>query len=158
MKSGKIIALILFSFLVVFSALARTVAEKYPSLYNNEWEKKLKLTAYQQEQIKKIHTIDRLSKNLALDLNEKIDNNYLDIVMNTFGDNPIFVVDNSDIIKPKGNKFEDLGLIVDGSSEKKNIEKGYQVCEIVGLTEKEKQPISVYSKIKGKKSKRNICK
>lgn len=66
MKSGKIIALILFSFLVVFSASARTVAEKYPSLYNNEWEKKLKLTAYQQEQIKKIRDDNQEKMNVLL--------------------------------------------------------------------------------------------
>ena len=100
-----------------------------------------------QEHIKKVHTIDRLSENLAVDLDEN---------MNTFGNNPIFVIDNSDVIKPKGNKFEDLGLIVDGSSEKKNIEKGYQVCEVVGLTEKEKQPISVYSKVYSSTSKDHI--
>lgn len=73
------------------------------------------------ENIKKAYTIDRLSENLCCSLNETIDNNYCDLVMDSLGDNPIFLIDDSDIVKPKGKKFEDLGIVRDGSSEKKRI-------------------------------------
>lgn len=42
--------------------------------------------------------------------------------------------------------------MIDGSSLDKKITKGYHVCESVILTEKEKQPISVYSEIYSCKS------
>lgn len=51
---------------VMFAAVARTPAEKYPSLYDNDWEKKVKLTAYQQEQIKKIRDDNQEKMNLLL--------------------------------------------------------------------------------------------
>ena len=50
----------------VFAAVARTPEERYPSLYNNEWEKKLKLTAYQQELIKKIRNDNQEKMNVLL--------------------------------------------------------------------------------------------
>lgn len=51
------------------------------------------------------------------------------------------------IAKPYGKKFEDLDKVVDASSLNKEAVNGYHVCEAVILTEKEKQPISVYSEI-----------
>lgn len=99
------------------------------------------------ETTKKANTINRLSDNLAKNLDESIDNNYCDLVMNSLGDNPVFLVDDSDIIKPLGNKFENLGMVRDGSSRSKSYEKGYHHTEIVGLTKDMKQPISIYSKI-----------
>lgn len=99
------------------------------------------------ENTKKAYTIDRLSDNLANDLNSSIDNNYTNLVMNSLGNNPIFLVDDSDIIKPLGQKFEDLGIVRDGSSRNKSYEKGYHHTEIVGLTKDMKQPISIFSKI-----------
>lgn len=105
------------------------------------------------EKIKKANTIDRLSDNLSLDLSENIDTNYRNLAMDTLGNNPVFLVDDSDIIKPLGKKFEDLGIVRDGSSLKKSYEKGYHVTEIVGLTENMKQPISIFSKIHSSTSK-----
>lgn len=61
--------------------------------------------------------------------------------------------DDSDISKIYGKKFEDLDDVIDASNLNKKITKGYHVCESVILTEKEKQPISVYSKIYSCKSK-----
>lgn len=105
------------------------------------------------ENIKKAYTIDRLSENLCCSLNETIDNNYCDLVMDSLGDNPVFLIDDSDIVKPKGKKFEDLGIVRDGSSEKKEYKNGYHHTEIVGLTENMKQPISVFSKVHSSTSK-----
>lgn len=99
------------------------------------------------EKTKKLNTIDRLSNNLSKDLSPSIDENYSNIAMDSLGDTPVFLVDDSDIIKPLGEKFEDLGIVRDGSSKNKNYEKGYHVTEIVGLTQNLNQPISIFSKI-----------
>lgn len=99
------------------------------------------------ENIKKANTINRLSNSLAKDLSESIDFNYQNLALDILGSNPIFLMDDSDVIKPCGNKFEDLGIVRDGSSEDKSFKKGYHVTEIVGLGENMKQPISVFSKI-----------
>lgn len=105
------------------------------------------------ENTKKAYVIDRLSDNLVRDLDDNIDKNYCDIVMDSFGENPVFIIDDSDVIKPLGEKFEDLGIVRDGSSKNKNHEKGYHVTEIVGLTKDKRQPISVFSKIHSSTSK-----
>ena len=55
------------------------------------------------ENIKKAYKIDRLSENLCCSLNETIDSNYCDLAIDSLGDNPIFLIDDSDIVKPKGN-------------------------------------------------------
>lgn len=54
-------------------------------------------------------------------------------------------VDDTDIIKPFGNKFEDLGMVRDGSTG--NIVKGYPVLEMVTPSINAKQPITIYSEI-----------
>jgi len=105
------------------------------------------------ERTKKINVIDRLSDNLSYELDEKIDKNYCEMVMNSLGNNPIFLIDDSDIVKPTGQKFEDLGIVRDGSSKDKKYEKGYHHTEIVGLTQNMKQPISIFSKIHSSTSK-----
>ena len=99
------------------------------------------------EKTKKAYVIDRLSDNLSNDLSSSIDENYCNLAMNALGNNPVFLIDDSDIIKPLGEKFEDLGIVRDGSSRNKNYEKGYHHTEIVGLTENMRQPISIFSKI-----------
>ncbi len=99
------------------------------------------------EDTKKAYTINRLSDNLVSDLSASIDDNYNNLVMDALGDTPVFLVDDSDIVKPLGEKFEDLGIVRDGSSRKKSFEKGYHHTEIVGLTKNMKQPISIFSKI-----------
>ena len=73
--------------------------------------------------------------------------------MDSFGENPVFVIDDSDIIKPLGQQFENLGIVRDGSSKDKKYEKGYHVTEIVGLTENKKQPISIFSSVHSSTSK-----
>ena len=105
------------------------------------------------ERTKKINVIDRLSDNLTYDLDEKIDKNYCEMVMDSLGDNPMFLIDDSDIVKPTGQKFEDLGIVRDGSSKDKKYEKGYHHTEIVGLTKNMKQPISIFSKVHSSTSK-----
>ena len=108
------------------------------------------------ENIKKAYTIDRLSTNLSYDLNDSINKNYTNLAMDSLGNNPIFIIDDSDVTKPLGEKFEDLGIVRDGSSKNKTYEKGYHHTEIIGLTQNNRQPISVYSQIHSSKSKEYI--
>ncbi len=75
------------------------------------------------EKTKKLNTIDRLSSNLSKDLSDSIDENYPTLVMDSLADNLVFLVDDSDIIKTLGEKFENLGLVRDGSSKNKTYEK-----------------------------------
>lgn len=51
------------------------------------------------------------------------------------------------LLSLKVKKFEDLGIVRDGSSENKEYKNSYHHTEIVGLTENMKQPISVFSKV-----------
>ena len=108
------------------------------------------------ENISKINTIDRLSNNLSLDLDESIFLNYCNLAFDALGNEPVFLVDDSDVTKPLGNKFEDLGIVRDGSSKDKSYEKGYHHTEIVGLTNNFKQPISLFSKIHSSNQKEYI--
>jgi len=103
-----------------------------------------------------IHTkniIDRLSQNLNRPLSPGIQTNYTQKVMKVLGDHPVILVDDSDVIKPCGVKFEALGQVRDGSDKNKKIEKGYLVTEVVGLTTRKKQPISLFSHIHSSKEK-----
>lgn len=94
-----------------------------------------------------IYGISKSKDILLSSIAEALDENYCNLAMDSLGENPIFLVDDSDIIKPLGEKFEDLGIVRDGSSKSKSYEKGYHHTEIVGLTQNMKQPISLFSKI-----------
>ena len=99
------------------------------------------------EKTKKANTIDRLSDNLSKDISPTVEENYIQLAMDNLGENPVIIVDDSDVTKPLGSKFEDLGIVRDGSSINKSYEKGYHVTEIVGITKNMRQPISLYTKI-----------
>ncbi|NLJ40822.1 MAG: transposase [Clostridiales bacterium] len=99
------------------------------------------------EPIKLKNTIDRLSQNLQRPFSQSITHRYTKKMMAALGEEPIILVDDSDVIKPHGQAFEALGEVRDGSSRDKRIEKGYSVTEIVGLTARQKQPISLFSQI-----------
>lgn len=107
------------------------------------------------ENIELKNTVERLCDNLV-DLSRQeekiITNNYHNEVKNLFPEEPIAIFDDSDIAKRYGKKFENLDDVLDASSIKKEIVPGYHVCEAVVLTEKEKQPVSLYSKIYSCKS------
>lgn len=105
------------------------------------------------EDIKLKNTIERLCDNLnKFDKEEILIKNYKEEINGVFGEEPVALFDDSDISKQYGKKFEDLDDVIDASSIDKKITKGYHVCEATVLTEKEKQPISVYSKIYSCKS------
>lgn len=107
------------------------------------------------------NTIERLSDNLVLlkdSEKEIIKKNYLEEIRDKFAEEAIAIFDDSDISKRYGKKFEDLDRVVDASSPNNEVVNGYHVCEAVILTNKEKQPISVYSEIYSCKSKEFISK
>ena len=107
------------------------------------------------EKIKLNYTIDRLCDKLSYidgEDKEKLWNNYLEEVKKNIEENPIVIFDDSDINKEYSRKLEDLDRVIDASSQDKKIVNGYHVCEATVLTKKEKQPISIYSKIYSCKS------
>lgn len=105
------------------------------------------------EPIKITNTIDRLSQHLNRPLSEDINKNYVRKMVSLLGDEPVVLVDDSDVIKPYGKKFEYLGQVRDGSSKDNKIEKGYHVTEMVGLTANNKQPVSLFSHIHSSREK-----
>ena len=113
------------------------------------------------EKIELKNTIERLCdrlSNMTEKENEIILNNYYKEIEGLFDDEPIALFDDSDISKKYGKKFEDLDRVIDASSPNKEIVNGYHVCEAVALGKKEKQPISLYSKIYSCQSKGFISK
>lgn len=99
------------------------------------------------ESVQTKNTIDRLSQNLQRKLSPDTHTNYIQKMLNVLGRDPVILVDDSDTIKPHGEKFEALGQVRDGSSKNKKIEKGYSITEMVGLTANKKQPVSLFSHI-----------
>lgn len=98
------------------------------------------------EDIKLRYTIDRLSAHL-----ENMNDHEMDILRNNY--NQLVLLDDSEIIKKYGKKFEDLCMVRDASSLKEDIYPGYHVCEATVVTQNEKQPISLYSHIYSTESK-----
>ena len=108
------------------------------------------------EDNKLINTIDRLSTNMLMfneEEKEQLWSRYHEKVYSFFDDeDPIVLLDDSDVAKRASKKLEDLDRVIDASSEDKETVPGYHVCEAVILGKQERQPISVYSKIYSCKS------
>ncbi|WP_244834428.1 transposase [Clostridium sp. BJN0001] len=106
------------------------------------------------ESINKVNTVERLSNNLMKNISDSVTVNYKKQLLKSIDMNdPVILVDDSDVIKPYGNKFDSLGFVRDGSSRKNTCEKGYKVTEMVALTQNKKQPVSLFSKIHSAKEK-----
>lgn len=103
------------------------------------------------ENIKLKNTIERLCDNCNALSNEELNiikENYFDIALKHLSDDEIILIeDDSDVNKEYSNKLEDLCIVRDASSKKEKYVNGYHICEIVGLSKNEYQPISLYSKI-----------
>ncbi len=56
----------------------------------------------------------------------------------------MFIVDDTDVVKPYGKTFEALGTVRDASAINTTFEKGYRVTTIIGLTDKSKHPLPLY--------------
>ena len=103
-----------------------------------------------EESIQLKNTVERLSDHLSLFCDkdmETIKNNYFDEVKKHMDQEPYILLDDSEIVKKYGRKFEDLCKVRDASSLNNDIYNGYHVCEATAITKDEKQPISLYSHI-----------
>ena len=101
------------------------------------------------EPSRKINIVDRLSKHLAKGTSEDVLRSYLAQVKKWCPAHPVVHIDDSNVVKPDGYKFESLGWVRDGSesTETKNIyKKGYHVTEATVLTNSN-HPVSVFSEI-----------
>ena len=101
------------------------------------------------ERTKKVNAVERLGRHLCEGIPEAASDEYHKFVQEWVPENPVILIDDSDVVKPEGRKFEALGIVRDGSksTEKKNVyEKGYHVTEAVAIT-RSKQPVSLYSRI-----------
>ncbi len=107
------------------------------------------------EDSKKVNSVERLTRHLNKGTPKDALSSYLHTIRKWVPDQPIIHIDDSDIIKPDGYKFEALGLVRDGSksTDTKNVyEKGYHVTESCVMT-KSNHPVSIYSKIHSSKEK-----
>ncbi len=115
------------------------------------------------EDSRKINTVDRLSRHLATGIPAETASAYLQAVKKWVPSEPIIHIDDSDVVKPGGYKFESLGIVRDGSestSTKNVYKKGYHVTEACVLTDSN-HPVSIFSRIhssseKGYKSANSI--
>jgi len=98
------------------------------------------------EDISKDNTVERLSKHLAGGLPKGMRVNYARAIREDIPKNPLILLDDTEVIKPLGKKFESLGRVRDGSSKDGGWENGYQIAEAVALS-KENQPVSLYSEV-----------
>ena len=107
------------------------------------------------EPSKKVNSVERLTRHLNKGIPAKAVNSYLSVIRKWVPDEPVVYIDDSDIVKPDGYKFEALGIVRDGSksTDTKNVyEKGYHVTETCALT-KSSHPVSIFSKIHSPKEK-----
>ncbi|MFR1660579.1 transposase [Gallintestinimicrobium sp.] len=101
------------------------------------------------ETSKKINSVDRLSRHLAKGTPKDALHAYLTCLKKWCPDHPVIHIDDSDVVKPDGHKFESLGWVRDGSesSAAKNVyKKGYHVTEATVLTSSN-HPVSLFSRI-----------
>ena len=107
------------------------------------------------ENTKKVNSVERLTRHLNNGTPKQALLSYLQTVRKWVPDEPVIHIDDSDIIKPDGYKFEALGMVRDGSksTNTKNVyEKGYHVTEACVMT-KSNHPVSIYSSIHSSKEK-----
>ena len=101
------------------------------------------------ESSRNVNSVERLTRHLDKGTPVKALNAYLSVVKKWCPDEPVIHIDDSDVVKPDGYKFEALGIVRDGSrsNDTKNVyEKGYHVTEACVLT-RSSHPVSIFSKI-----------
>lgn len=89
------------------------------------------------ENSKKVNSVERLTRHLNKGIPKDAQKSYLTFVRTMVSSNPIIHIDDSDVIKPEGRRFEALGLVRDGSKStntKTVYEKVYHVTEACVLT------------------------
>ena len=107
------------------------------------------------ERSQKINSVDRLSRHLSKGTPKDALNAYLDNIKKWCPAHPVIHIDDSDVVKSNGYKFESLGRVRDGSESTaaKNVyKKGYHVTEATVLTNSN-HPVSLFSEIHSSKEK-----
>lgn len=107
------------------------------------------------ESSKKINIVDRLSKHLDKGTPAPSAASYLQQVKKMVPAEPVIHIDDSDVVKPDGHKFETLGIVRDGSEStatKSVYKKGYHVTEACVLTASN-HPASIFSRIHSSREK-----
>lgn len=107
------------------------------------------------EPSRKINIVDRLSRHLAKGIPKDALKAYLTQVRKWCSVQPLIHIDDSDVVKSDGYKFESLGWVRDGSestSAKNVYKKGYHVTEATVLTNSN-HPVSIFSEIYSSKEK-----
>lgn len=100
------------------------------------------------EPSKKINIVDRLSRHLSKGTSKDALKAYLALIKKRCPAHPVIHIDDSDVVKPDGYKFESLGWVRDGSESTttKNVyKKGYHVTEATVLTNSN-HPVSFFPK------------
>lgn len=107
------------------------------------------------ESTKKVNSVERLTRHLNKGISSSLQNNYLSVVKSMVPKTPVVHIDDSDVVKPDGYKFEALGIVRDGSKSsnvKSVYEKGYHVTEACVLNSAD-QPVSIFSRVHSSKEK-----
>ena len=107
------------------------------------------------EPSKKVNSVERLTRHLNKGVPTKALQAYLATVRKWVPPEPVIHIDDSDVVKTNGRKFEALGLVRDGSksTDTKNVyEKGYHVTEACVLTDSS-HPVSIFSRIHSSREK-----
>lgn len=107
------------------------------------------------EDSKKVNIVERLTRHLDNGIPKASLSSYLQTIRKWVPEQPVIHIDDSDVVKPDGYKFEALGLVRDGSksTNTKNVyEKGYHVTEACVMTTSN-HPVSIYSRIHSSKEK-----
>ena len=101
------------------------------------------------EPSQKVNVVERLSRHLEKGTPPLAAAAYLQQVKKMVPSEPVIHIDDSDVTKPDGYKFEALGIVRDGSESTatKNVyKKGYHVTEACALTSSN-HPVSIFSRI-----------
>lgn len=91
-------------------------------------------------------TIERLSRFLDRELDKDFREGLLSLALSMMPRDglKVFAVDDTDVVKPYGRKFESLGKVRDASSPRDAIEKGYRVTCVTAMTAERKHPMPVF--------------
>ena len=101
------------------------------------------------EDSKKVNSVERLTRHLNKGVPSVALKSYLSMIRKWAPEKPVIHIDDSDVIKPDGYKFESLGIVRDGSkstSTRSVYQKGYHVTEACVLTANN-HPVSIFSRI-----------
>lgn len=107
------------------------------------------------ENSQKVNSVERLTRHLNKGVPNVALKSYLTTIRKWIPSQPIIHIDDSDVVKPDGYKFEALGIVRDGSKStdsKSVFEKGYHVTEACVLTGNG-HPVSFFSQIHSSKEK-----